>query len=52
MLTVLREQKYRLRRAKVVTNYDSLSHLLFATFRFAAPDIEIVSASALFKSHS
>jgi hypothetical protein len=37
MLTVLRE-KNRLRRGKVAINDDSLSHLIFATFRFAAPD--------------
>jgi hypothetical protein len=45
-------KKYRLRRSKVAINDDSLSHLIFTTFRFAAPEIEIVSASALFKSHS
>jgi hypothetical protein len=38
MLTVLREQKNRLRRGKVAINDYSLSHLIFATFRFAAPD--------------
>jgi hypothetical protein len=42
----------RLRRGKVAIKDDSLSHLIFATFRFAVPEIEIVSASALLKSHS
>jgi hypothetical protein len=44
-------KKNRLRRGKVAINDDVLLHLIFATFRFAAPEIEIVSASALFKSH-
>jgi hypothetical protein len=52
MLTVLREQKIPTETQQSgYTNVESLSNLIFGTFRFAAPEIEIVSASALFKSH-